>query len=70
MKVYQGDTLIGEKTKINAPNTAELKDDMSVTIKKAILTYWWIILIAAIAVIAIIVLMVIKKNKGYSNCKR
>lgn len=64
VKVYQGDTLIGEKAKINAPNTAELKDDMSVTIKKAILTYWWIILIAAIAVIAIIVLIVIKKNKG------
>lgn len=64
VKVYQGNTLIGEQDKINAPNTAGSKDDISITIKKTILTYWWIILIAAIAVIAIIVLMVIKKNKG------
>lgn len=64
VKVYQGNTLIGEQAKINAPNTAGSKDDISITIKKTILTYWWIILIAAIAVIAIIVLMVIKKNKG------
>lgn len=59
------DTVV--KKGIVAHKSDDSKDVFSVAVKKWILTYWWIIVIAAIALIALIVLLTIKRNKGIVN---
>ena len=67
VKVYNENLLIGMKSGIPAPNTSGVKDAFSVTVKKIILKYWWVVFIIAIALIATAVLVVIKRNKGIVN---
>lgn len=59
------DTVV--KKGIIAHKSDDSKDVFAVAVKKWILTYWWIIVIAAIALIALIVLLTIKRNKGIVN---